>query len=171
MRRLGAIAIVAILSTTVACRRAAPKREEARDVALPHPELRAILDVSNMPDFAMHAPPGTRWFTPSNAEVAAFEAKLPALLREKARKPWPRNKTPLVDRAPTYVRQYVGKIEPDGKRWIWGNFLCQTFGQGADKDYWRKYPLWVNDGGDCFFNVEFSPKTGEFRNLKINGDA
>ena len=57
-------------------------------------------------------------------------------------------------------------IVRNGRQVIFANFFCDTF--GVD---WRRQPLMVDDGGDCFFVVEYDPATGAFSHLMINGEA
>ena len=131
------------------------------------PELRAIIPAAEAADVYFHRPEPKSFFTPVDYEVAAFEAKLPAFLRThvKSRPGQPA----LADRAPKYMRQYVGVVEPDGTRHLWGNFFCEYFGH-ADGG-WRHEGFAVKDGGDCYFNLKFDPTQGSFSELMVNGDA
>ena len=65
--------------------------------------------------FYWRATPATKFFTPSDAEIATFDEKLPGFLRTNA-PPSRFNEPPLADRAPKYIRQYVGHIDPNGRR-------------------------------------------------------
>jgi len=64
-----------------------------------------------------------------------------------------------------YKRQYFGLVR-DGRWIVYGNFFCDAHG----KD-WLAQPVTVKDGGDCYFQVEYEPKTGRFSNLSVNGEA
>ncbi len=136
--------------------------------SLANPELRVIVPAAEGNNFYFFRPEPTSYFTPSDAEVAAFEAKLAAFLRVKA-KPRRPGEPQLAERMPKYMRQYVGIVEADGKRRVWGNFFCEYFGHGDDG--WRKEGFVVKDGGDCYFNVKYEPATETFSALMINGDA
>ena len=151
-------------SSTAAPLTSAPPRSPA----LANPELRVIVPAAEGSNFYFFRPDPGSYFTPTEAEVAAFEAKLPDFLRAKA-KPNRGGAPPLADRMAKYLRQYVGLVESDGKRRIWGNFFCEYFGH-ADGG-WRKEGFVVKDGGDCYFNVKYEPATGAFSALMINGDA
>ena len=120
------------------------------------------------------------FWSPSLAEVAKLEARLPDYLRAELDPPLPpkrgpRRKTtpkppqptkvPLWKRAFAYQRQYVGLMK-DGHHLIWANFFCRPV--RAD---WRHEPVVVDDGGDCFFQVEYDVDTGKFSNLAVNGKA
>ena len=104
--------------------------------------------------------------TPTAADVAELEAGLPAFLR--ASLPSDASRRPhLADRAAAYLRQYVGYVDDDGTPVLWGNFFCDVFG-GQD---WRTTLITVDDGGDCYFQVEFLPAKHQFRRLQVNGEA
>ena len=131
-------------------------------------ELRVIVESRSAQDFYFQAKPATKFFTPTTAEVAAFETGLAAWLRANV-PPSRREGQPLADRASKFMRQYVGHVEPDGSRWIWGNFFCRY--EGQEPGGWRKRHYGVKDGGDCYFNLEFSPDSRAFKSLSINGEA
>ncbi len=118
--------------------------------------------------FAARPRPGQTFFTPTAADISAFEVALTPALRTKSPPTRPGTR-PLADRWPTYFRQYVGHVEPDGSRWIWGNFFCHD--HHDDSNAWRKQGVFAKDGGDCYFQVDFSPMTHELRNLSINGEG
>jgi hypothetical protein len=109
--------------------------------------------------------PGT-FFTPTQAEIGKLEDGLPAMIRDELSGK-PATSPPLWERAKTYKRQYVAFVDAGGTHWIWGNFFCTNPGRpGSDK--WRNKIVTPDHGGDCFFNVEFSPDTGKFRYFKIS---
>ncbi|HSO26973.1 MAG TPA: hypothetical protein VLS48_02805 [Anaerolineales bacterium] len=64
-----------------------------------------------------------------------------------------------------YKRQYVG-IETGGQKLVYANFFCDSL--GID---WVNEPVVIADGGSCYFQVRFNPATGEFTDLKFNGEA
>jgi len=109
------------------------------------------------------------YFTPTRAEIEKLEAGLPDMLRD-ALKGQPAQSPPLWERVSKYRRQYLAYVDSSDKPWIWGNFMCVNAGR-VGSDAWRKTIVDVDDGGDCFFNVEFSPETGKFRRFQINGDG
>jgi hypothetical protein len=108
-------------------------------------------------------------FVPTRAEIEKLESGLPEMLREALRGE-PVITPPLWERVKGYRRQYLPFVDASGTRWIWGNFMCQNPGR-VGSDAWRKKIVSVDDGGDCFFSVEFSPDTGKYRRFSINGDG
>ena len=100
-------------------------------------------------------------FTPSREELDRFEAALPRALPPS-----------LAMKGPDYHRQYSGYVE-GGTRFIHGNFFCSWFVEERDnileRNRWRWSTVEVDDGGDCFFRIDFSPDTGATRNLYIHG--
>lgn len=111
--------------------------------------------------------PGS-YFEPTRAEIEKLESALPGMIREELRGQAAIS-PPLWERVKDYKRQYVPFVEAGGARFIWGNFMCANPGRpGSDK--WRNKVVLPDHGGDCFFNVEFSPDTGKFRRFEISGD-
>ena len=115
------------------------------------------------------ARPHQEFWTPTLAEVLELEARLPAYLRSaKARKvaemccPQP---VPLATRAPSYKRQYVGVLD-HGRRSIHANFFCDA--SGSD---WHRTPVDVDDGGDCYFQVDYDVGKRRFTSISVNGGA
>jgi len=43
-------------------------------------------------------------------------------------------------------RQYISVLNPKGEKEVWINFFCNDF----DSDYWKKFPIEVSDGGNCY---------------------
>ncbi len=107
------------------------------------------------------------YFAPNKAEIEKLEAGLPDVIREGLRGQ-PAQSPPLWERVTSYRRQYIGFVDAGGTHWIWGNFMCVNPGR-VGSDAWRKKIIDVDDGGDCFFNVEFSPDTGKYRKFQVNG--
>lgn len=107
--------------------------------------------------------PESTW-TPSESEVAQLEMGLPAFLRT-AEDPWLRPDPPIWERAPDYLRQYLGIVE-DGEQIIYANFFCS-----AEDIDWHNEVVFVQDGGDCYFQVKYNPGTGEFFDLMVNGES
>lgn len=112
-----------------------------------------------------------KFFKPDAADVLDLEARLPNYLRKHAPvSPNRTGKLPLAERAPGYMRQYYGYVDPRGTRRIWANFFCWVRPTGPP-GYWRTEAVVVADGGDCFFNVEFRIETRSFEHLSINGET
>jgi hypothetical protein len=115
----------------------------------------------------LRPPAGPPW-TPALAHVQALEKRLPDYLRhhlppEYLEFHW--KERPLWERAPGYKRQYVG-IRRNGRRAIYANFFCDN-----NSPNWRTIPVDVDDGGDCYFQIEYDVDKATFSDLSINGDA
>jgi hypothetical protein len=115
--------------------------------------------------------PGTTAWTPALADVLALERRLPEYMRveldrQARQRDWPMDKkNPLWDRAKTYKRQYVG-VRRQKQRIIYANFFCDPLGTD-----WRITPVEVDDGGDCYFQVEYDVEKRSFADLSLNGSA
>ena len=115
----------------------------------------------------LRPPAGPPW-TPALADVRALEQRLPDYLRRHLPPGYwefHSKDRPLWERAPGYKRQYVG-IRKNGRRAIYANFFCDD-----DSPNWRTTPVDVDDGGDCYFQVEYDVDKATFSDLSINGDA
>jgi len=114
----------------------------------------------------LRPPAGPPW-TPALADVRALEQRLPNYLRHHLPPGYwefHSKDRPLWERAPGYKRQYVG-IRRNGRRAIYANFFCDA---GPS---WRTAPVDVDDGGDCYFQIEYDVDKAAFSDLSINGDA
>jgi hypothetical protein len=156
--------LLALSVTMPAVGRSAPT---PLDVPATRPEDRAIFDAAatrksiGLVDAAAKSEP----WTPALADAVALEAQLPGYLRDNYKN---RGKEPLWKRAPGYKRQYLG-IAQHGRRVIHANFFCHVPASRAGD--WQTVAVIVDDGGDCYFQVEYDVKTGTFRNLMVNGEA
>ena len=72
---------------------------------------------------------------------------------------------PVWERLDEYQRQYIG-LERGGRQIIYGNFFCNNLGMD-----WRKKLVIVDDGGDCYFQVEYDVDQGMFTMLMVNGES
>ncbi len=41
----------------------------------------------------------------------------------------------------------------------------------VESPMWRRVLIEAQDGGDCFFSIDFDPATGLYENFRVNGDA
>lgn len=98
------------------------------------------------------------YFEPAEADVDAFEARLESFLRTAN----DADARSLADELSGYRRQFVGVVR-EGNRLIFGNFFC------SDKP--ATVPVIVDDGGKCYFNVFYDPRTRSFSKLSINGEG
>jgi hypothetical protein len=106
------------------------------------------------------APASQSWM-PSEDDVRLAEKQLPSFLKESAVQS-PEGLV-IAKHLSSYKRQYAG-ILTGGQKLIFFNLFCNAF----DTD-WTQQPVVVEDGGSCFFQVQFSMKTRSFSNLQING--
>jgi len=103
-------------------------------------------------------------WVPTVDEVLALEEQLLTYLPQQQRA-FDSLQAPIVERLPTYKRQYWGVFEND-KRLIVANFFCD-----ASRDDWHEKVVSVLDGGDCYFRLRYDVDTGSFSNLIVNGSA
>jgi hypothetical protein len=107
-------------------------------------------------------PPGQAEWTPSEADIDAFEAALPMALLERPEAKEV-NFTKLLS---GWRRQYVG-IMRGGQRFIYGNFF--PAGMAHDFEKWGSEPAMVCDGGPSFFGAEFDVAAHRVTQLDFNG--
>ena len=109
----------------------------------------------------------TAFWTPALADVLALEQRLPDYIRRELgrERGQLKRKQPLWERAKTYKRQYVGGRQKE-RRFVFANFFCNDFGKS-----WRTEPIFVKDGGDCYFSVQYDVDKRTFSQLLINGEA
>jgi len=105
---------------------------------------------------------------PTEAEVAALEAKLNTLLADRLeafREAYPGEgqRTPQVG---DYHRQYSA-FDIGGWRVIYVNGFPSR--DAADMPEWRQKPVIWCDGGQCCFGVEYYPAIDAFANFEFNG--
>ena len=104
------------------------------------------------------------YWTPTEADVAALEAGLSAFLESEI--PPDHYNRRILERLDLYKRQYFGIIFEAGQPLIYANFFCVD-----EFDYWLGAPVFVMDGGECFFQVVYNPATATFSSLRVNGFA
>lgn len=102
----------------------------------------------------------TDYWTPTPEAVAALEAQLGDYLAQHQTTFF----RPTADLL-TYQRQYVGLVYGE-QQVVYANFFCTS----ASMDWQNDFVL-VMDGGDCFFQVKYDMATGEFFDLRVNGEA
>ena len=107
--------------------------------------------------------PADGFWTPDQEQILALEAALPTYLQAN-----PQRFTslpPAWERLDQYRRQYFG-LQRGQEKTIYANYFCSDL--GID---WQKQIVSVEDGGDCYFQFQYDPKTGAFSSLIVNGDA
>ncbi len=100
-------------------------------------------------------------YTPSVDDVRAFEDRAAALI---AQNPELKQLT-ADDLRAKYIRQYIGAFDKK-RKWIWVNFFCHSH----VKD-WTREPVFVKDGGRCYFQLEYNIKARTVENLTVNGSG
>lgn len=123
-------------------------------VIVPAAEAEAFL-------LAFYGAGASGYWTPGREDVLQLEERLPAFLQTS---PDPRSPD-LWQKLARYKRQYVGVIE-NGTRKIFVSAFCDTM--GVD---WKREPVAVADGGDCFFEVQYEPDSGAFVDLYVHGES
>lgn len=103
------------------------------------------------------------YWTPTEEDILLLEENLPSFLQENSTSF--RREPPVWEQLDNYKRQYAGLVIHDSKI-IYGNFFCSD--PGMD---WKKEWMFVIDGGDCFFQLQFDIASGAFSGLMVNGDA
>ena len=99
-------------------------------------------------------------WTPSPEDLQAAE---PAVLDEI------RRQAPSVfARLDEYRCQFTGVVV-DGERRIFYNFFCCD--DEDVNDSWRTEPVFVLDGGDDYFQLEYAPDTRTCARFTVNGEA
>ena len=105
------------------------------------------------------------YWTPTEEDMTVLESGLRDFLQSNSNQFLNQSETPAWERLDEYNRQYFG-ITLDGKNIVYGNFFCDNAGVE-----WRKNIVVVMDGGDCFFQFQYDPASGEYFNLRVNGSA
>jgi hypothetical protein len=158
--------IVALLALTAACTPApAPAPHPApspfaADTAVVFAADKAV-ELTEQCSRAVPAPVAGTW-TPSDAQIAALEPALGALLGEQLHAQWPNDRISASD----YRRQYGGLIV-GGRRIIYVNGFRPD--DDNELDTWRTWPMAICDGGPVQFGVEYDVASGEFANFAFNG--
>lgn len=99
---------------------------------------------------------------PSAAEIAAAERGLAAFLAGEAPE--------LARKLPSYYRQYVGIVRA-GRRLIYINVMHQeSLTEDPEIDPTKEL-IFVSDGGDWYFQLEYDVATGGYLEFGINGEA
>ena len=101
------------------------------------------------------------YWTPTEADILTLEEKLGPYLEQAAPQDYPGPLKPLS----AYKRQYVGFVA-EGKSLIFVNFFCET--HGVD---WQQELIAVEDGGSCYFELNYEPQSGTFSALYIHGES
>ena len=110
-------------------------------------------------------PAEAEYWSPTKADVRAFESGLPAYLQEN-KSAFYMTDAQVWEQLDEYNSQYVG-IVLEGRKVIYASYLCRN---GTDTE-WKEQFIFVADGGACYFKFKFDTSTGEFFDLLVNGEA
>jgi len=103
------------------------------------------------------------FWTPSENDILILEETIAEYLSQNStqfnRQP------PVWERLSEYQRQFIG-LTRNGSHIIYGNYFCNNLGIN-----WRQDLVIVDDGGDCYFQVEYNVDRGMFIMLMVNGEA
>src|SRR5215203_2020993 len=99
------------------------------------------------------------FWVPTKAQILEAEEAIEQYLKDKP----PTRSPELWQKLTSYKRQYVG-IVVDGHKRIYCNFYC-------GKESLSDKPISIEDGGDCFFQVEYDIEDTTIYNLMVNGKA
>ncbi|MCA9003436.1 MAG: hypothetical protein KDB61_16040 [Planctomycetes bacterium] len=128
------------------------------------------------------------YWTPSEQEVLALDARLADLLREAMANPasvdpwveknpdsanWIRTETQqIVDHLPEFRRQFAGIVDGEGhKRILVRGFPSPEATDGFDFPRWREEIVCVSDGGFWYWYAVYDLETGKLVRLSSNGYA
>jgi hypothetical protein len=98
------------------------------------------------------------FWTPAREDVLVAEAHINAYLEVNAPQ--------LASKLGRYTRQYTGFYLEDHKL-----IFVQLFCGLPSESNWKCAPVIVDDGGDCFFHLEYDLDKGTCGNLWVNGSA
>ncbi len=101
------------------------------------------------------------FWTPSAEDILKLEEGLAAYLSQNSSYFF--LQPPVWESLEDYQRQYIG-LERGGIQIIYGNFFCDSLGLD-----WQETFVVVEDGGDCYFQVEYNVESGFFIKLIVNG--
>jgi len=103
------------------------------------------------------------FWTPALDDISKVEAEIAGYLSRNSHLFY--HQPPVWQRLDEYQRQYIG-FGRKGGRFIYGNFFCDS---GSAN--WREDLVSVEDGGECFFQVEYDPEGGLFTKIMVNGES
>ena len=105
--------------------------------------------------------PATEYWTPTKDDVLAAETQIEAYLKTNSKN---FRTTDLWRKLPDYKRQYIG-IVVNGHKRIFCRFFCFFPGPLNDRAFW------IEDGGECFFRVEYDLDDKQCYNFEANAYA
>ena len=111
-------------------------------------------------DFAAHTTgrKELQYWTPAQSDIVEATRHIRAFLAKQS--PF------IANRLQQYRCQYFGIIV-DGKKRVYCNFLHRD---GHDEN-WQTRPVFVLDGGDSYFQLEYDMQSKRCLNFMVNGEA
>ncbi|MCK5235437.1 MAG: hypothetical protein KAR06_00515 [Deltaproteobacteria bacterium] len=103
-------------------------------------------------------------FEPTRDEVLVIKSRLPYFISES-----PEGRRGLLRDLSEYKYQFKILVDDTENRYVFINAVCKSY-LGEIKS-WDTELVLVKDGGNCFFSLEFEPRSGSFRNFFIHGEA
>jgi len=103
------------------------------------------------------------FWTPSVDDILKLEEKIAEYLSQNSSQFY--RQPPVWERLDEYQRQYIG-LERGDRKTIYGNYFCNSEGIN-----WRQELVIVEDGGECYFQVEYDVESELFIKLMVNGEA
>lgn len=88
-----------------------------------------------------------------------------------SRKPKPGDTTALAPspiNLKDYKKQYIAVLNAKGEKEVWANCFCKAIEKRIEFVDWKKIPVKVIDGGNCFFNVKLNLAQRKTYDLKVN---
>jgi hypothetical protein len=67
-----------------------------------------------------------------------------------------------------YKKQYVAVTNAKGETEVWANFFCKAIEKRIEFLDWKKTPVKVIDGGNCFFHVKLNLSQRKTYDLSVN---
>lgn len=67
-----------------------------------------------------------------------------------------------------YKKQYIAVANARGEKEVWANCFCKAIEKRIEFVDWKKIPVKVIDGGNCFFNVKLNLAQRKAYDLKVN---
>lgn len=101
-------------------------------------------------------------FTPTKEEILLAEKELKYNLKDFFGK---NSKEKFYKNLKKYKRQYFGILDDNGNKILLINAFC------GSKDYWLNQIIQVDDGGSCYWEINYDISSGKLMNLYINGES
>jgi hypothetical protein len=164
MRSLGVVGILALLAHS-SCASATQQAPAAQQSSCPENQ---VVQVGSAQGVIFRAGDGdvggykhgaiTEYWTPTVEDVVRAEPYIASYLSAKVPE--------LAAKYSTYIRQYTG-FQLDGRKRIFVHFLCWA----PTAPGWRCSAVVIDDGGDCYFQLEYDVESHECSKLWVNGSA